>query len=262
MFLLLCILVSVLSTSASDITPQYVATDPVPTDLSPTPFMKHLQMTSLQKLPPGGIISFTPQVGYFKFEAGSLNFNGLLGLASGGLILESCQPSSVFPGAIWAKFSANKVSYAGENIGYFVQEQYYWFDSTCLSNPIYADGGFVLAKGGMNHFDVVPTPALAAKQHSVAITQYSGPAMTGQVIAWAFFPTGQTCQNTGPLTDMMYLSCSKSSQTYLVETFTSNDSSCSGEGSVNTYSAYDVASLQYSMLDLGMFAGYDSYQCF
>ena len=205
--------------------------------------------------------TLVPQSGYLTYTEG---FNGLGGEATGGVVLNSCQPLSgeVVAGVPtkYAMFSVLAEVVSGTVVGYHVFSSEFT-DSSCHAF-IGIAFSFYSAVGQRPYFGisaVVPAPPT----NTVDITQFSQPNMGGQVVTWAYFTTGAgTCQNSGPNSDMHYDSCSQSGGNYTVTIFDSDNNTCVGGSSVITATeSYINAQVSVHLLDLGYFAGYDFYTC-
>ena len=204
--------------------------------------------------------TLVPQSGYLTYKA----FNGLGGNAIGGLVLNSCQPTSggVVAGSPtkYSMFSVLAEVVSGTVVGYhvFILE---FSDSRCHDFSVMSTA-FYMSVGQSPYFLGISAVVPAPPANTVDITQYSQPNMGGEVVTWAYFPTGTgTCQNSGPNSDTHYESCN-SNGNYTVTVFQSDNSTCVGSSSVATFTASWInTNVSSELLDLGYFAGYNIYTC-
>jgi hypothetical protein len=119
-------------------------------------------------------------------------------------------------------------------------------------------GGVAPAQAASYTYSVVATPPSGYAAAGVALTQYSGPSSTGTIRGYAFFPFSTACGLWGPPTDVTYLSCNATH--YTVNKFPSDNATCTGTPTVNTYSLTETWTDMDQ--DLGVTsAGYDVFSC-
>ena len=130
--------------------------------------------------------------------------------------------------------------------------------SVVVNSTTLSQGGVAPAQAASYTYSVVATPPSGYAAAGVALTQYSGPSSTGTIRGYAFFPFSTACGLWGPPSDVTYLSCNATH--YTVNEFPSDDATCTGTPTVNTYSL--TTSWTSSTQDLGVTsAGYDAFSC-